>query len=72
MAISGADSTSRITKRSALVSQAFQLEYATLAWMIIEAAVAIGSGVAAGSLLLIAFGVIVSLNSLGNRSDLAP
>lgn len=40
-----------------LVSQAFRLEYVTLAWMIAETAVAIGSGIAAGSLLLLAFGV---------------
>jgi divalent metal cation (Fe/Co/Zn/Cd) transporter len=43
--------------RSALISQAFRLEYVTLAWMIVEAAVAIGSGIAAGSLLLLAFGI---------------
>lgn len=43
--------------RAALVQQAFRLEYITLAWMTIEAAVAIGSGVAADSLTLIAFGI---------------
>src|SRR5689334_15845838 len=43
--------------RAARISQAFRLEYATLAWMIVEAAVAIGSGLAAGSLLLTAFGI---------------
>lgn len=43
--------------RSMLIAQAFRLEYVTLAWMIVEAAVAIGSGVAAGSLLLLAFGI---------------
>src|SRR6266700_2396334 len=43
--------------RAALVRQAFRLEYITLAWMTIEAAVAIGSGVAAGSLTLTAFGI---------------
>src|ERR1700730_1680727 len=43
--------------RAALIRQAFGLEYITLAWMIVEAAVAIGSGVAADSLTLTAFGI---------------
>jgi divalent metal cation (Fe/Co/Zn/Cd) transporter len=43
--------------RVALISEAFGFEYATLVWIIVEAAVAIGSGVAAGSLLLLAFGI---------------
>jgi hypothetical protein len=43
--------------RAALIRQAFQLEYITLAWMMIEAAVAICSGVAADSLTLAAFGI---------------
>jgi divalent metal cation (Fe/Co/Zn/Cd) transporter len=43
--------------RPALVRQAFQLEYVTLAWMTIEAAVAISFGIAAGSLTLTAFGI---------------
>jgi divalent metal cation (Fe/Co/Zn/Cd) transporter len=43
--------------RTALISEAFRLEYTTLAWMIVEAAVAIGSGLAAASLLLLAFGI---------------
>jgi len=43
--------------RSMLIAQAFRLEYVTLAWMIVETAIAIGSGVAAGSLLLLAFGI---------------
>ena len=45
------------TERSALISQASRLEYLALAWMVIEAAVAIWSGVTAGSLLLMAFGI---------------
>jgi divalent metal cation (Fe/Co/Zn/Cd) transporter len=50
--------TTEITHdRAALIQQAFRLEYLTLAWMTIEAAVAIGSGVAAGSLTLTAFGI---------------
>ena len=38
--------------RAALIRQAFRLEYITLAWMMIEATVAIGSGIAADSLTL--------------------
>src|SRR5580704_19767846 len=43
--------------RTAMIRQAFRLEYITLAWMMIEAVVAIGSGVAAESLTLTAFGI---------------
>jgi divalent metal cation (Fe/Co/Zn/Cd) transporter len=43
--------------RVALVREAFRLEYITLGWMVIEAAVAIGSGIAAESLTLLAFGI---------------
>jgi divalent metal cation (Fe/Co/Zn/Cd) transporter len=43
--------------RPHLVRQAFLLEYVTLAWMILEAAVSILSGILAHSLVLIAFGV---------------
>jgi len=43
--------------RASMIEQAFRLEYMTLAWMTVEAAVAIGAGVAAGSLTLTAFGV---------------
>lgn len=46
-----------IAARPALVQQAFRLEYLTLAWMLIEAAVAIGSGIAAHSVTLLAFGI---------------
>jgi len=42
--------------RSDLVSEALRLEWITGAWMLIEAAVAIGAGIAAHSLSLIAFG----------------
>ena len=44
-------------RRAALVREAFRLEYLTIAWMVIEAAVAIGAGVAAGSITLLAFGI---------------
>jgi hypothetical protein len=40
--------------RPTLIRQAFRFEYITLGWMTIEAAVAIGSGLAAQSLVLIA------------------
>ena len=42
--------------RSDLVRRAVRLEWLTAMWMLIEAAVAIGSGIAAHSLSLIAFG----------------
>lgn len=49
--IIGATSPSKATNgRTALIREAFRLEYITLAWMTIEAAVAIGSGIAADSL----------------------
>jgi divalent metal cation (Fe/Co/Zn/Cd) transporter len=43
--------------RSILVRQAFQLEGLTVVWMTIEAGVATASGIAAGSLSLLAFGM---------------
>jgi len=56
--IIGATSPSKATNgRTALIREAFRLEYITLAWMTIEAAVAIGSGIAADSLTLTAFGI---------------
>ena len=42
---------------SALIRQAFWLELITVAWMILEAAAAVGAGIAAHSLALIAFGI---------------
>jgi len=42
--------------RGELIKRAFWLEWITAGWMVVEAAVAIGSGVAAQSLTLIAFG----------------
>ena len=45
-----------ITDRSVLVQEAFKIEYLTIAWMLIEAAVAIASAFKAGSLTLLAFG----------------
>jgi divalent metal cation (Fe/Co/Zn/Cd) transporter len=50
-----------------LVRRAFRLEWFTAGWMLIEAAVAIGAGVAARSLSLIAFGAdsLIELVSAG-------
>jgi divalent metal cation (Fe/Co/Zn/Cd) transporter len=54
-------------ERTALVRQAFWLEWITIAWMIVEAAVALAAGLAAGSLTLVAFGTdsIIELISAG-------
>ena len=54
-------------QRADLVRRAFRLEQLTIAWMAIEAVVAIGSGVAARSLSLIAFGAdsLIELASAG-------
>jgi hypothetical protein len=46
-----------VAERTVLIQQAFRLEWLTVAWMVIEALVAIGSGVIAGSLTLTAFGL---------------
>jgi divalent metal cation (Fe/Co/Zn/Cd) transporter len=43
--------------RSLLVRQAFWLEWLTIGWMIIEAVVATASGIVAGSISLVAFGI---------------
>jgi divalent metal cation (Fe/Co/Zn/Cd) transporter len=53
--------------RSELVRQAFRLEYATLAWMTIEAVVAIWSAMQANSVALLAFGIdsLIELASAG-------
>jgi hypothetical protein len=44
-------------ERAALIRQAFRLEWLTVAWMTVEGAVAVGAGIAAGSLTLTAFGL---------------
>jgi divalent metal cation (Fe/Co/Zn/Cd) transporter len=43
--------------RTALIHQAFRLEWLTIGWMIVEAVVALAAGIAAGSLVLVAFGL---------------
>src|SRR6516162_10976178 len=62
MAESGYGTTALYTgipeaERAVLIREAFRLEYVTLAWMVIEAGVAIGAGVVAGSITLLAFGI---------------
>lgn len=54
-------------KRRALINEAFWLEWLTIGWMAVEAVVAIGSGLAAGSLALLAFGLdsVIELISAG-------
>jgi len=53
--------------RSALIRQAFQLEWLTIGWMTVEAIVAIGSGLTANNLVLTAFGLdsVIELASAG-------
>jgi divalent metal cation (Fe/Co/Zn/Cd) transporter len=43
--------------RASLVREAFLLEYVTVGWMVIEAAVAVSAGIAARSITLLAFGI---------------
>ena len=61
-AVNGSDSA-----RGVPVRQAFQLEWFTIAWMTIEAVVAMASGIAAGSVSLLAFGIdsLIELLSAG-------
>jgi hypothetical protein len=47
----------RVPERTVLIQRAFRLEWLTVAWMVIEALVAIVSGRIAGSLTLTAFGL---------------
>jgi divalent metal cation (Fe/Co/Zn/Cd) transporter len=53
--------------RPTLVREAFRLEYLTLAWMVVEAAVAFASGITARSITLLAFGIdsLIELASAG-------
>jgi divalent metal cation (Fe/Co/Zn/Cd) transporter len=53
--------------RPDLVRRALRLEWLTIAWLVIEAAVALGAGIAAHSLSLIAFGAdsLIELASAG-------
>ena len=53
--------------RRPLIREAFRLEWLTIGWMTVEAVVAIGAGVTAGSLVLVAFGLdsVIELASAG-------
>jgi divalent metal cation (Fe/Co/Zn/Cd) transporter len=53
--------------RTSLIREAFRLEWLTIGWMMVEAVVAIGAGIAAGSLVLVAFGLdsLIELISAG-------
>src|SRR6516164_9744249 len=55
------------TERLSLIREAFRLEWLTIAWMTVEAVVAIASGIAVGSLVLVAFGLdsVIELASAG-------
>lgn len=47
----------RKSRVEALTRSAFRLEYLTIGWNVIEAVIAVGAGIAAGSLALVAFGL---------------
>lgn len=55
------------TDRLPLIREAFRLEWLTIGWMTIEAAVSIGAGISAGSLVVLAFGLdsLIELASAG-------
>lgn len=61
------DSVTTVIDRDALVRTAIRLEWLTIGWMIVEAGVAIGSGLASNSLVLLAFGLdsLIELISAG-------
>jgi divalent metal cation (Fe/Co/Zn/Cd) transporter len=46
-----------VLERNSALPAALRLEIVTIVWMVIEAAVGVAAGIAAGSLLLIAFGI---------------
>jgi divalent metal cation (Fe/Co/Zn/Cd) transporter len=54
-------------ERQSLIREAFRLEWLTVGWMTVEAIVALGAGVMAGSLVLTAFGLdsLIELASAG-------
>jgi divalent metal cation (Fe/Co/Zn/Cd) transporter len=53
--------------RESLIRDAFRLEWLTIGWMSVEAVIALVSGIAAGSLVLVAFGLdsVIELASAG-------
>jgi divalent metal cation (Fe/Co/Zn/Cd) transporter len=56
-----------LVERRALIFRAFTLEWITVAWMVVEAAVALASGIAAHSVTLVSFGAdsVIELLSAG-------
>jgi divalent metal cation (Fe/Co/Zn/Cd) transporter len=54
-------------QRQALIRRAFRLEWLSVGWMAVEAAVAVASGIAARSVTLVAFGLdsVIELASAG-------
>ena len=60
-------SITQTERRTDFVRQAFWLEWLTIAWMMIEAAVALWSGYMAHSITLLAFGIdsVIELISAG-------
>jgi len=62
-----ADTAVNDPDRAALIRRAFRLEYATVGWMLVEAAVAIWAGVQAASVCLLAFGIdsVIEIASAG-------
>jgi divalent metal cation (Fe/Co/Zn/Cd) transporter len=50
------DRSDAVIARPQLIRRAFALEYLTIAWMVVEAVVALVSGILAGSVTLVAFG----------------
>jgi divalent metal cation (Fe/Co/Zn/Cd) transporter len=59
--------TVAVDQRTQRIREAFRLEYVTIGWMVIEAGVAIGSGIIARSVTLLAFGIdsVIELVSAG-------
>ena len=57
----------RSPDREALIREAFKLEWLTIGWMSVEAIIALSSGLEAGSLVLMAFGLdsVIELASAG-------
>ena len=72
MAQNGCETPARVAdfsdpERAALLREAFRLEWFTVAWMMVEAIIAVASGIAAQSITLLAFGIdsLIELASAG-------
>jgi divalent metal cation (Fe/Co/Zn/Cd) transporter len=59
-------------RREVLHRRALRLEYLTVGWNVLEAVVAIGAGVLAGSVALIAFGADSSIEIVSAVGLLSP